>query len=105
MKTESLNTENKVSPTPGYWKVIAGNIGVESIICPDDGGNVICIEPEGLTASLTRWPANAQLIAAAPELLEALEHVARYFQDFPCTDQLVVDRLINALLNAKGGQI
>lgn len=61
--------------TPGPWHIAEG--GVCAVVCPEDGANVICLEPERvMAASLAKWPENARLIAAAPDLLEALAFYA-----------------------------
>lgn len=58
--------------TSGPWFIADG--GVCASDCPADGANVICLEPEApMKASLAKWPENARLIAAAPELLGAHE--------------------------------
>ena len=52
---------------PGKWtaeeQLVSSNTGV---------GDIVCMAPEFL-ASREHWPANARLIAAAPELVEALQ--------------------------------
>ena len=66
---------NNTKHTPGPWKVNAnvgkrGEIGVVADAAP-------CVIAHGMSEK--HWPeiaqANAQLVAAAPELLEALEHI------------------------------
>jgi len=58
--------------TPGPWFVAEGGVCTRAAI----EGNVICLEPEmPMRASLENWPANARLIAALPELVEALRNL------------------------------
>lgn len=55
--------------TPAPW-IKSGN----SLITLDEtiSGNIICDAPEYASDSMGYWEANAKLISAAPELLEAL---------------------------------
>lgn len=68
--------------TPGPWFFEGSHFWSEhgwiaSSAQPDDGGDIVCNPPDAdADASLARWPANARLIAAAPDLLEALRDVA-----------------------------
>ena len=54
--------------TPGPWKHVAVSGGWDGVA--DSHGNEIC-------RLVLNEPANATLIAAAPELLQALDHAAR----------------------------
>jgi hypothetical protein len=55
--------------TPGEWHLDdEGDIVTTS----DCKGNIVCHSPANFERSMKFWPANARLIAAAPELLEAL---------------------------------
>lgn len=61
--------DDKLNPTPGPWRVdkdlVLGPEGYE--------GNIVCVAPEKtFFRSRDFWEANANLIAAAPNLLEAL---------------------------------
>jgi hypothetical protein len=58
--------------TPGPWVVDAVYKDSVSSVAPGIDDNIICLSPsvEGWTDD--RWPANAHLIAAAPDMLEAL---------------------------------
>lgn len=80
MKTE---TEKQVGHTPGPWKHFRDHhantpinsfsvMAVEGVICE------LNAEPENREGDLERQEANARLIAAAPELLEALERIAEH---------------------------
>jgi hypothetical protein len=61
------------SHTPGPWKVEPGPpCWVVAVNTPEDGGDLICNNPDyDCDASMARWPANARLIAAAPDLRKA----------------------------------
>jgi hypothetical protein len=55
--------------TPGEWFVANnGDIETKKVVY----GNIVCHSPANFERSMKFWPANARLIAAAPELLEAL---------------------------------
>ena len=64
-----LTAEKVCKHTPGPWKLDDDDavIGIT-----DDGGNIVCLGPEGWEKSMARWEANARLIAAAPEMHELL---------------------------------
>jgi len=55
--------------TPGPWKVT----GYKNLIVNDSKGVTLCLHPQG--KSLEQTQANARLIAAAPDLYEALERL------------------------------
>lgn len=75
-KAEASATEAPISAgkhTPGPWAWGLDDVdAIWAVTTPPDGGNIICEPPSAGVASLARWPANARLIAAAPDLLEAL---------------------------------
>lgn len=60
--------------TPGEW--IGEDGGVVAVPAPDGGGDIVCEAPENWEESMVFWEHNAPLIAAAPELYEALEGLA-----------------------------
>lgn len=61
--------KTKTTHTPGPWEVSEGR-GFRSIKA-SDGGHVIASDQGEFTGN---WEANARLIAAAPDLLEAAKH-------------------------------
>ena len=91
--------------TPGPWwstpsaAVLCGN--------PDDPEIVADCAPTDLMAVQDdeRKVANARLIAAAPELLEALERVAYEFQSYMSDSEQrhTLDDVRAAIAKAKGG--
>jgi len=89
------------SHTPGPWEEYSGGETIHSA-----GGSLICIVcPEGHTLD-SADRANAHLIAAAPELVEALEAVLGTFSD--ATDDIhnhcdPIRMARQALAKAKGG--
>lgn len=58
--------------TPGPWTATAAGVAARL----ERGANVICEAPIHYSESVKRWEANAALIAAAPDLLEALRWYA-----------------------------
>ena len=64
MKTEFKGTK-------GEWYVDKNAMTVTTKGLVD--GDIVCDAPEGFIESMENWKANAKLIAAAPDLLEALE--------------------------------
>ena len=95
--------------TPGTWKMDGD--GFDSVSAVDygcDGYTVFSVDDEGClldnicqideTTEPDQAEANAHLIVAAPELLEALEMCVEYVEDRPIA-RIVVQ---NAIAKAKG---
>lgn len=85
--------------TPGPWKTE----GWGNIIVNDSEGNTLCLYPQGATHKQTQ--ANAHLIAAAPELLEALIDLVNVSENFPnelSKDHYSVKYAKEAIKKAKG---
>ena len=84
---------------PGPWTVWDGGV-----VAREAGeGNVICLQPENpMKASLENWPANARLIAAAPDLYEALEAAEEFLAPFKVCDgtQTEIDALLATMRSA-----
>ena len=97
-----MNTEQK--HTPGPWRVgdgsfVIGNHPAPGITGSDDvhhyGGHLIC-------ESVSQ--ANARLIAAAPELLEAAKQALQVFVDQGWDDDLSAAKSLKAAIaKAEGG--
>jgi hypothetical protein len=62
--------------TAGPWAVAADEIGHHYFIGPKDGDAVVVLERHVAGHDASDMP-NAQLVAAAPELLEALQQAER----------------------------
>lgn len=78
--------------------------GVVSLGAQDDG-NVICLPPSArMEASLSRWDANARLIAAAPDLLAAVWSLVEHFErvDGDERHRAVIDQATAAIAKATG---
>ena len=79
--------------TKGEWEVEGDMIRSDVEIA----GNVICVEPEGyIPESRVNWKANAKLISAAPNLLQALQDLYYLVSELPEEGSL-----IQALAKAK----
>ena len=79
--------------TKGEWEVSGDMIRSDVEIA----GNVICVEPEYyIPESRVNWKANAKLIAAAPNLLQALQELYYLVSELPEEGSL-----IEALAKAK----
>lgn len=100
--------------TPGPWKVVIGeqNIGEPLVSVESAGGDVICDNETYYPKALD--PCNASLIAAAPDLLEALIEVSaslawnahgecRGINDGPIMpSQMAIDTAKKAIAKARG---
>lgn len=64
--------------TPGPW--VIDNVGDIATSDPKVVGNIVCLQPEDYEESMQYWPGNQRLIAAAPELLEALRVVREHIE-------------------------
>jgi len=70
-----MTNQSKHTPGPWHLKILIGDTFVAADESPENGGDIICNPPESCAkSSLAYWKANAHLIAAAPELLEALQY-------------------------------
>lgn len=97
---------NEAQHTPGPWMVTERNTGERSalLVSKDDCMNF------GAIAEVYPWnpggdpQANAHLIAAAPDLYEALHEILNYIggADGPLLDSYVMDRAEAALAKARG---
>ncbi len=75
-----MKTEEKAH-TPGPWianRHTSVPHDVTAVNSPADGGDIICEAPAEFKDSMRRWAANSQLIAAAPDLLEALKRCENF---------------------------
>lgn len=85
--------------TPGIWKVSG-----ESVVASNGDYCIAVVESDGgYEAPLEQREANARLIAAAPELLEALEEVSKKgcLEYAPTT---TAQKVWDAIAKAKGPQ-
>jgi hypothetical protein len=67
-------TTNETKHTPGPWKVAGHGNGKQELPIYGPSGEIACIRGEAHLA-------DARLIAAAPELLAALQYVSRLLGD------------------------
>ena len=88
--------------TPGPWGIDINSVGEYLISAGPIGTPVDYL---AVITNRKRSKANARLIAAAPELLEAVEAASDYFHDFTESDQEETDlaKLMRAAIaKAKG---
>lgn len=99
--------------TPGPWHVSAGAVDNPRLIVENDLGLSVCaLSLRGVQGDTKKMEANAHLIAAAPELLEALKLVRAYLSKCPPHGEditgdewgRVMDLSGAALIKATGGQ-
>jgi hypothetical protein len=74
---------NKEQFTPGPW--VIGKINSHTIFTELDGGESIC-EVE----HLDNYKANANLIAAAPDMYEALKNFVKHYSNFIHPDDMTM---------------
>jgi len=68
--------------TPGPWK-IRNDITKDTLICSENKTIICGIHQKNLNI-LSETKANAQLIAAAPELLDIAEYSLKIVENLPC---------------------
>jgi flavin-dependent dehydrogenase len=97
--------------TPGPWEPFDESDKYPRVYsrAPELVGDVVCLAPTMLDESMSYWKANARLIAAAPDLLDAAEDVAsdsdRTYDDRNVLVQKIhFDKLLAAIARAKGGE-
>ena len=83
----------QVKHTPGPWKLVIENRTAPTIEAK--GGYIACTITYGTPSNKNNWDiANARLIAAAPELLEACTLMQAWFESH-YTDLMGVDKHFN----------
>lgn len=103
----------KHTPTPGPWHLRLSDNATPHILHGDatadldDMAHRVCVMPAEIMQSFNSF-ANARLIAAAPELLSALEQMLAVFVDDPLTHQYTsgtaADAARDAIAKARGAQ-
>lgn len=104
-KLDAANVQLRVGPTPGPWhlnRAIRGRLYVEA-----EGPVVICDMQLEACVAATRGitEADARLIAAAPELLDALEDAHAVLLDVPGREAKVVLAKVYAAIAKAEGQV
>ena len=96
-------TNMKTQPTPGPWKAVFQHQPLATdhwAVETSDGKNT----PAGIVLN----EANALLIAAAPEMLEFLKYVQKFYQEnisiMPVAFQTVDDEIESIIAKATGGK-
>lgn len=100
---------NTTTHTPGPWKLSASG----GLVVPDNGNPVavICKGFDKYGDDFPNWSQNAHLIAAAPDLLENLEHALTFIELFgdhrhlekgKCAHCRLIQHMQQAINKAKG---
>jgi hypothetical protein len=88
--------------TPGPWKAVRGNYGERKDVDTIQAGNLKVIEPGGIGGrSLAECDANVALIAAAPELLAALQAIVQDCREVLAGREPMSMELIHSIANGK----
>jgi hypothetical protein len=99
---------DKPGYTPGPWHVVPYGDGNALVICTEPDGNWrICFlaTPGDSSGAWETIKADARLIAAAPQMVEALQDILEYSGGAASAldDEYVMDRARAALSKALGG--
>jgi hypothetical protein len=96
-----MKTETKHTHTKGPWRTE----GWENLVVNSADGYTMMLAAGGKDACLDELKANARLIAAAPELFEALREVAGLWEDSDKTNGLaeIMARLARAAIHKAEG--
>ena len=90
------------SPSP--WRAFEFGMGDTTIVASNDRVVCYCTFKDALDAS--EFQANARLIAAAPDLLEAanfaIDEIEKWNCYRPCNIEDVFEKLVTAVSKAKG---
>lgn len=87
--------------TPGEWYVDEDH---DVITNEPMTANIVCLRPKHFRESMKYWKANANLIAAAPDLYEAVGQLLSRFKAQDELDQKALHIARVALLKAQGGE-
>ncbi len=85
--------------TPGPWRYMSGT---HSLYDGDGRAVALVYGPRGIDCS--RRDANARIIAAAPELLEALKEMLSAWDEDPAYGAASADKARAAIAKATGGE-
>jgi len=86
--------------TPGPWK-IRNDITKDTLICSENKTIICGIHQKNLNI-LSETKANAQLIAAAPELLEKLEIVLKHSEEGLLINGKLADQISDIISKVEG---
>lgn len=93
-----------MSHTPGPWKLVPAKNPSYNLVCAERWHKLarVVVRMMGHGSDSEEGVANARLIAAAPELLEAAEKALQYMRLHKYADQAWADDLASAIAKAKG---
>jgi phage gp29-like protein len=100
-----MRTKNKPKHTPGPWRIgkeVHGKHGSTTTVFDEDGEMRIATTTN--VCSSINAEANTALIAAAPDILEALERLTDYLndRDLPESIEIFVNEALAAIRKARG---
>lgn len=94
-----MTTQTKSNPTQGEWKMLLAPLQIVT-------DEIVIVHATSLYAPSSERYANARLIAAAPDLLEALKDVSKAYQDMfdvmPVAFQTYMHTVDQAIKKAEG---
>ncbi len=82
--------------TPGPWTILPNRVCVIGPCAEDEGGSALVAMCAAARRDNDECAANARLIAAAPELLAALEELLAFSADVVSSPNTTLGRLHNA---------
>jgi hypothetical protein len=85
--------------TPGPWATLDRSENSRTLTHVTNGAHIVCTLGTTRTDGSPNHSANARLIAAAPDLLDAVQAIVDCFGD---QDSLLIDQCKAALRKAKG---
>lgn len=94
-----------MSHTPGPWKLVPAKRPSYRFVSANEWNKFarVVVHMEDNESDSKEGVANAHLIAAAPELLEAAEKALHYMRLHKYADQAWADDLASAIKKARGG--
>ena len=97
-----MKNERQGKSTPGPWYTVGG----QEIMARDGAGSILIAQSHA--GHREERGANARLIAAAPDLLEACQRFVDYYTPFPARlgngqARKSLDEMAKAVSKAKGG--
>jgi len=90
--------------TPGPW-LSSFSGGTAAYICESDGTTVVRLDTLENSSSHHHLSANASLIAAAPDLLKALQEICEWTERYTAPGHPIATVAKRAIAKATGGEV
>jgi len=99
-----VSEETKFTPGPWFCHYFGTGVGgpEHTVSCATPDHITVAVIGKGLTGEFEEAEANVHLIAAAPELYEALDELDRYSQDRDYLNSPCAVKVSNVLAKARG---